>query len=87
MSWLEYLLSLLKPHRKLSVLQELLLSIFLESVLVCIVGCLDFLTADEEQFICLLWQPRRAVSGPQVRSYQEKDKSCRVTNEVVGTFN
>lgn len=80
------MLSLLKIYRKLSVLQELLLSIY-NYTLLCIVGCLDFLTTDEEQFICLLWKPKRAVSGPQVGSYQEKDKSCRLTNEVVDKFN
>lgn len=81
------MLSLLKTHRKLSVLQELLLSTYLEPILVCIVGCLDFLTTDEEWLICLLWKPRRAISGPQVGSYQEKDKSCRLINEVVDKFN
>jgi len=71
----------------LSVLQELLLSITLESVLVCTVRCSDFLTPDEEQLIHLLWEPRRAMCGPQIAIYQEKDKSFGVTNTVVHKVN
>lgn len=68
----KYLLSLLEAHRKLSVQQELLLNMTLESVLLCTGGCWGFLASDEEQYVDLFWEWRRALCRQETGNYQDR---------------